>query len=104
MTPARCSRGSALAVAPLTKTSRLSKRLFAKVSHGGAVGVKVGATPALTKPYRQTTLYVEARDCPPLAQRALAEGVATAALTMAVIFAVQASWLGALRPLALGVG
>lgn len=60
--------------------------------------------PAFTKLERQTTLFFEGRDCPNLARRALLEGVATGALAMTVVFAVQASWLGALRPLARGIG
>jgi glycerol uptake facilitator-like aquaporin len=60
--------------------------------------------PAFSKPDRQTTPFFEGRDCPSLTRRALAEGVATAALTMSVVFAVQASWLGTLRPLARGIG
>src|SRR3954463_12028688 len=58
----------------------------------------------LVKPERQRAPFFEGRGCPPLARRALAEGVATCALTMAVFFAVQASWLGALHPLATGIG
>jgi glycerol uptake facilitator-like aquaporin len=58
----------------------------------------------LAQPERQRVPFFEGRSCPPLARRALAEGVATCALTMAVVFAVQASWLGALHPLATGLG
>jgi glycerol uptake facilitator-like aquaporin len=60
--------------------------------------------PALATLERQTTLFFEGRDCPNLARRALLEAVATGALTMTMIFAVQATWLGALRPLARGIG
>jgi glycerol uptake facilitator-like aquaporin len=56
------------------------------------------------KAHRQSEPFFEAPGCPSLARRALGEGVATAALTMAVVFAARASWLGALRPLALAVG
>jgi len=53
---------------------------------------------------RQTALSFEAPDAPVLARRAFGEAIATAGLAMAVIFSAQASWLGALRPLALGLG
>ena len=53
---------------------------------------------------RQETPFFEGPAPPSLARRALAEGVATAVLTMAVVFAAQATWLGALRPLAICVG
>lgn len=52
----------------------------------------------------QRTLFYEAVSPPSLARRALAEGTATAALTMAVVFAAQARWLGPLMPLAAGIG
>jgi glycerol uptake facilitator-like aquaporin len=52
----------------------------------------------------QRAAFFEAPDPAALARRALGEGVATAALTMAVIFAVRATWLGNLRPLALCLG
>ena len=53
---------------------------------------------------RQRQLFFEAANRPSLARRALGEGVATMALTMAVVFAAKATWLGPLRPLALGIG
>jgi multidrug efflux pump subunit AcrB len=56
------------------------------------------------KPQPQGDLFFEAPDCPTLARRAIGEGVATAALTIAVVFAATATSLGALRPLALGLG
>lgn len=58
----------------------------------------------MESPRRQRLPFFESHDCPSLARRALAEGVATAGLTMAVIFSVQATWLGALRPLAICLG
>ena len=48
--------------------------------------------------------FFEASSAPSVMRRALGEGVATAALTMAVIFSAQAAWLGTLRPLALALG
>jgi glycerol uptake facilitator-like aquaporin len=56
------------------------------------------------KPQRERELFFEAPDCPALARRALGEGVATAGLTIAVVFAATATSLGQLRPLALGLG
>lgn len=53
---------------------------------------------------RQREPFFEGPNSPSLARRALAEGVATAGLTMAVVFAAQATWLGPLRPLALALG
>jgi glycerol uptake facilitator-like aquaporin len=58
----------------------------------------------VAKPQRQRDLFFEAPDPPTLARRALGEGVATAALTTAVVFAATATSLGELRPLALGLG
>jgi glycerol uptake facilitator-like aquaporin len=63
-------------------------------------GVRVHAI----KRQRQTLPFFEGPNSPCLARRALAEGVATAGLTMAVVFSAQATWLGALKPLALGLG
>ncbi|WP_186002900.1 aquaporin [Mycobacterium sp. KBS0706] len=57
-----------------------------------------------TKPRRQTEPFFEGPDSPTLVRRALAECVATIALTMVVVFSAQAAWLGELRPLALGFG
>ena len=54
--------------------------------------------------HRQDRPFFEGPDCPSLARRALGEGVATAVLTMAVVFAAQATWLGPLRPLAFCLG
>jgi len=59
--------------------------------------------PPATRP-RQAQPFFEAPNAPSLTRRAFGEGIATAALTMAVIFSAQASWLGGLRPLALGLG
>jgi glycerol uptake facilitator-like aquaporin len=56
------------------------------------------------KPRHQTEPFFEGLDSPTLVRRALAECVATMALTMVVVFSAQAAWLGELRPLALGVG
>jgi glycerol uptake facilitator-like aquaporin len=55
-------------------------------------------------PPRRRAAFFEGRGPPALARRAAAEGVATTALTMALIFAGQATWLGDLRPLALCLG
>jgi glycerol uptake facilitator-like aquaporin len=65
----------------------------------GSEGISLAA-----KPQRQRELFFEAPDCPTLARRALGEGVATAGLTIAVVFAATATSLGGLRPLALGLG
>jgi arsenate reductase len=56
------------------------------------------------KPQPQSEPFYEGADSPSLARRALGECVATAGLTMAVVLSVQATWLGPLRPLALGLG
>ena len=53
---------------------------------------------------RQREPFFEGPNSPSLARRAIAEGVATAGLTMAVVFAAQATWLGPLRPLAFVLG
>jgi glycerol uptake facilitator-like aquaporin len=60
--------------------------------------------PRIAKPEPQRDLFFEAPDCPTLARRALGEGIATAGLTVAVVFAATATSLGELRPLALGLG
>jgi glycerol uptake facilitator-like aquaporin len=60
--------------------------------------------PRFAKPGRQTAPFFEAADAPSLTRRAIGEGIATAGLTMAVVFCSQATWLGALRPLAPGLG
>ena len=54
--------------------------------------------------HRQRRPFFEGPNPPSLVRRAFAEGVATAGLTMAVVFSVQATWLGALRPLAICLG
>lgn len=56
------------------------------------------------KRQRQKQPFFEGPNSPSLARRALAEGVATAGLTMAVVFSVQATWLGVLKPLAICLG
>ena len=53
---------------------------------------------------RQRQLFFESPNSPSLARRAIAEGVATAALTISVVFSAQATWLGILRPLAICLG
>src|ERR1700729_2700297 len=54
--------------------------------------------------HRQRQPFFEGPSSPSLVRRALAEGVATAALTMTVVLSVQATWLGALQPLAICLG
>ena len=58
----------------------------------------------LDKPRRQKDAFFEGPDSPTLIRRALSEGVATAALTMIVVFSARATWLGEMKPLALIVG
>jgi glycerol uptake facilitator-like aquaporin len=53
---------------------------------------------------QQRKPFFEYEGAPSLARRALAEGVATAGLTIAVVLAARAISLGDLRPLALGLG
>jgi glycerol uptake facilitator-like aquaporin len=54
--------------------------------------------------HRQRQPFFEGPSSPSLVRRALAEGVATAALTMTVVLSTQATWLGALQPLAICLG
>ncbi|HEY4304478.1 MAG TPA: aquaporin [Gemmatimonadaceae bacterium] len=79
--------------------------VFASAVHGDVLDYSdFKARSAAMKSNRQAAPFFEAWECPALARRALAECVGTAALTVAVVFAAHASWLGQLRPLARGVG
>ena len=61
-------------------------------------------TTTIAGPPRQREAFYESAQRASLVRRALAEGVATAALTIAVILSARAISLGALQPLALALG